>query len=95
MDVADYISHLIQVQYGITKNDADKRADNIIANYASCAGVQLATVKERSRTNIRYCFENTKCYGKAHGEYPSDVDGFERALILCMCDCAKNMPTEQ
>ena len=88
-----YISNQLQGQFGVSSEKANASADNIIVNYANCAKVPVNTVLQLSPTNIKFCFDN--CYAAAHTKYPNDIDKFEKALIECMCKCAKSMTTQQ
>ena len=93
LDAFDYISKQLQKQFGVSEQKADASSDNIITNYANCAGVAVDKVRERSPINIKNCFDS--CYASAHIKHPNNIDLFEKEIIACMCQCAKSMVTEQ
>jgi hypothetical protein len=87
MNILDIISATIQSQYGVGKQKADQSAQNIITNFAICAGAPVDAVQQNHATQIKICFDD--CFAAAHSKNQSDVNGFEKSIIDCMCSRAK------
>ena len=87
MNIFNIISTTIQNQFGVSQEKADQSTQNIITNFAVCAGASADRVHETHAVQIKICFDS--CFAAAHNKNKSNVDGFEKDIIGCMCECAK------
>lgn len=88
MRIFNFISKTLQSQFGVTRSKADESTQNIITNFANCAKASAATVQTTHADEIERAFNY--CFANADIESQKDIDKFEKAIISCMCACAKN-----
>jgi len=88
MAIFKIISETIQSQFGVSPEKADQSTRNIITNFAHCAGASVDKVQDTHDAQIRISFDG--CFAGAHNKNKSDVDGFEKDIIACMCNYVKS-----
>lgn len=89
----NYIANHLKQTFGVSEQKAEQSTSNILTNYANCAGISVKDVADFAPINIKHCYDT--CFAGAHAAHPNDIDLFEKAIIGCMCECAKTIPTQQ
>lgn len=78
MSPFEYISRVIQDQYLVCQQVADKSASNIITMIAIAAGVSVQRIQTEHETLIQRCFD--ECFPAACNAQPEIMYAFERGI---------------